>query len=378
MVPGTTPTHKLDPSAEPRRAGLRLDLPAISRYLGHGLLLALVLLVSWAFIPRDLPEPALGGQLEVEAQAVEASAEPATAAPSDSAGLLSAYVGAATAAGGDTQYLTRRSEPNTLRAMRDVLTLTVPQRSVRTSVLVYRVQAGDSVLAIAQKFGLQGDSLLWANDRLADNPDFLQIDQELNILPVDGAYHTVAAGETIESIATRYKVLPAAIYEYAANGLQAPYTLTVGQKIIIPGGVKPYVPRRVEAYSGPVPQDARKGTGNFGWPMNGYVSQGYYSWHRAIDIANAKGTRIAAADAGYVVTVQVSDTGYGRMVVVDHQNGYKTLYAHLSVISVDLGQSVNKGDLIGLCGSTGNSTGPHLHFEIMRNDVRTNPFNYLP
>jgi len=116
----------------------------------------------------------------------------------------------------------------------------------------------------------------------------------------------------------------------------------------------------------------------FAWPMNGLISQGYYSWHRAIDIAAAKGTRIVAADSGYVVTVQYSDTGYGRMVVVNHQNGYKTLYAHMSVINVELGQSVAKGELIGLCGSTGNSTGPHLHFEIMRQDVRLNPFIYLP
>jgi murein DD-endopeptidase MepM/ murein hydrolase activator NlpD len=87
---------------------------------------------------------------------------------------------------------------------------------------------------------------------------------------------------------------------------------------------------------------------------------------------------VVAADSGYVVTVQVSDAGYGRMIVIDHQNGLKTLYAHLSVINVEIGQSVAKGDLIGLCGSTGNSTGPHLHFEVMRQDVRANPFIYLP
>lgn len=372
----STPTAPNSTSTSPAQGGPRLDLPAVCRYVGHLAALVLVIAASWTFLPSSLPTPALGEQLEVAAQVSTSALAPDAAEPELSyAPALDTTI---TATGGDTQYLTRRSEPVTLRAMRDVLTLYVPQRSVRTSVLTYRVQAGDSVLAIAQKFGLQGDSLLWANDKLADNPDFLQIGQELNILPVDGAYHTVAAGETLESIATRYKVEPAVIYEYAANELEAPYAVTVGQKLIIPGGVKPYVPRRVEAYTGPVPAGARKGSGVFAWPMNGMISQGYYSWHRAIDIASAKGTRIVAADSGYVVTVQYSDTGYGRMIVVDHQNGFKTLYAHLSVINVELGQSVAKGELIGLCGSTGNSTGPHLHFEVMRQDVRLNPFIYLP
>jgi LysM repeat protein len=301
----------------------------------------------------------------------------AKAAESDAAALPDALV-APIASAADSQYLARRSEPVTLRVMRDVLTLNVPQRSVRTTVLVYRVQAGDSVLGIAQKFGLEGNSLLWANEKLADNPDFLQIDQELNILPVDGAYHTVAKGETLESIATRYKVDPAVIYEYSANSLEAPYTLTVGQKLIIPGGIKPYVPRRVVAYSGAVPKDARKGTGAFAWPMNGYISQGFWEGHRAIDIAGPKGTQIVASDSGFVINLQVSNTGYGRMIVIDHQNGYMTLYAHLSILYVEVGQSVGKGEVIGLCGATGNATGPHLHFEIMKNDARRNPLTLLP
>jgi len=245
-------------------------------------------------------------------------------------------------------------------------------------VITYKVQAGDSVLSIAEKFGLDGNSILWANDRLADNPDFLQIGQELIILPVDGAYHTVAKGETLASIAAKYKVDPEAISSYKGNELEPPYHLTAGQKLIIPGGVKPYVPKRVEVASAPVPQDAKRGTGTFVWPMSGQLSQRYWAGHLAIDIAAPKGRTIVAADSGYVSYVQVSNTGYGRMVLIDHGNGFQTRYAHLSVISVELGQSVGRGEPIGQCGSTGNSTGPHLHFEVIRGGSRLNPLNYLP
>jgi murein DD-endopeptidase MepM/ murein hydrolase activator NlpD len=249
---------------------------------------------------------------------------------------------------------------------------------VRTSVLVYEVQPNDTVTGIAEKFGLDPNSILWANEKLADNPDFLSIGQAVNILPVDGAYHTVAAAETIESIANKYKVDPSAITGYGGNHLTASYVLQVGQKLIIPGGVKPYVPKRVIAYTGPIPKNAKKGTGSFVWPMSGRITQWYWQGHKAIDIGAPTGTPIYAADSGYVVSAQTSTVGYGRMVVIDHGNGYQTLYAHMQMYFVEVGQSVSKGERIGLCDSTGNSTGPHLHFEIRRNGVNLNPMVYLP
>lgn len=275
-------------------------------------------------------------------------------------------------------FLSTESVPLTVRILRQTLPLGEPKRIVRTTVLKYRVQPGDTVLGIAQKFGLKGSTLLWANDRLADNPDFLSVGQELNILPVDGALHVVRPGETVESIARRYKVDPTAITGYVGNGLKEPYTLKVGQELIIPEGIKPYVPRRVFAYNGEVPQNAKKGSGQFVWPMSGYITQRYWQGHRAIDIGAPKGTPVVASDSGYVAVAQWSDVGYGRMIIIDHGNGYQTLYAHLSAYVVDHGQSVGKGQLIGLCGSTGNSTGPHLHFEIIQNGTRRNPLGYLP
>ena len=112
--------------------------------------------------------------------------------------------------------------------------------------------------------------------------------------------------------------------------------------------------------------------------MSGSISQGCWSGHVAIDIAAKSGTPIAAADSGYVAVLQSSRSGYGNMIVIDHGNGYQTRYAHLSAFYVEAGQSVGRGDTVGLCGSTGNSTGPHLHFEVIVNGVRYNPFNYLP
>jgi LysM repeat protein len=277
-----------------------------------------------------------------------------------------------------SRYLSSRAVPSTARVMRDPLPIGEPKREVRTSVFTYRVQEGDTVLGIAQKFGLEGNSLLWANEKLADNPDFLRLGQTLNILPVDGAYHTVAKGETLESIAQEYKVDPSTIASYAGNDLNLPYELKQGQKLIVPGGVKPYVPRRVVAYEGEIPQNAQKGTGSFAWPISGLITQKFWSGHRAIDIGAPRGTTIVAADSGYVIMAQHSDVGYGRMLIIDHGNGYQTLYAHLKAYFVEVGSSVAKGQLIGHCGTTGHSTGPHLHFEIIKNDVCRNPMIYLP
>ena len=147
---------------------------------------------------------------------------------------------------------------------------------------------------------------------------------------------------------------------------------------MVPGGTKPYVPRQVVAYSGPIPEDATTGSGSFGWPAAGQITQGYWDRHRAIDIGSWEGAPVIAADSGYVVAAGWDDGGYGRMVVIDHGNGFQTLYAHLQVYYVEVGSSVAKGQAIAEVGITGNSTGPHLHFEVRKNQVQRNPFGFLP
>jgi len=333
-----------------RVLALSHDLPFLSRWASHA---AIALLIA---------SIVLGGQIDwAWNQPVQASSLGADQPSMESDG--SSELGSRRG----QDYLTRAAVPKT----------TIPKR-VRTEVIVYTVQAGDTLLDIAERFGISGETIMWANGRMEENPDLLAIGQELILLPVSGVYHTVQENDTLVSIAARYKVEISAIIEYDGNDLEEPYDLEIGQKLIVPGGEKPYVPRRVFAYSGPVPEDATKGSGAFGWPVSGRITQKFWNGHRAIDIGAPQGMPIYAADSGYVAVAGWSDIGYGRMVIIDHGNNFQTLYAHMQVFYVEAGQSVGKGQKIGVVGSTGNSTGPHLHFEIILKGVRRNPLIYLP
>ncbi|OQA13803.1 MAG: Murein hydrolase activator NlpD precursor [Chloroflexi bacterium ADurb.Bin360] len=252
----------------------------------------------------------------------------------------------------------------------------IPERP-RLDIITYQVQPGETTESIATLFGLQPTTIMWSNPDLEKAPDLLKVGQNLTILPLDGVYHTVVEGDTLESIAEKYKVSVAEISECSFNALSLGPQLRPGSKLIVPGGTKPYEVRKVTTYTGPAPTDASS-DGSFMWPAGGYISQGYWYGHRAIDIANAVGVAIVASDGGYVSFSGWTDVGYGYLVVVDHGNGYQTYYAHLSNIFVTEGQVVGAGEIIGAMGSTGNSTGPHLHFEIRYQGYPTNPLIFLP
>ena len=268
--------------------------------------------------------------------------------------------------------------PSTFTLIRDAVPHTIIPDRPRLEVITYTVQSGDTVIDIAERFGLETDTIMWASGRLEDHPDLLQIGQVLTVLPLDGVYHTVQKGDTLAAIAKKYKVDMEAIAQSEYNGLEGQDELTVGQKIIVPGGKKPYVPLVVHAYVGKVPTGAVKGTGIFDWPVTGRITQNFWTSHKAIDIGAPTGRTVIAADSGYVATVGWSKYGYGNYIVIDHGNGFQTLYAHLSAVLVEVGQSVGKGGRIGSVGSTGRSTGPHLHFEIRYQGAQRNPFGYLP
>jgi murein DD-endopeptidase MepM/ murein hydrolase activator NlpD len=245
-------------------------------------------------------------------------------------------------------------------------------------VITYTVQPGDTVQSIAENFNLEPTTILWSNPKLEELPDLLRIGQEVVILPVDGVYHTVVEDDTLETIAEKYKVEVETITSLSFNSLRPPlYPIQEGMKLIVPGGTKPYVPRRVTSYSGPIPQGAR-GTGAFVWPVLGKITQWYWWGHRAIDIGAPTGSAVLASDGGYVAFVGWTDIGYGYLIILDHANGYSSYYAHLSQMYVMVGQQVERGQVIGAVGSTGNSTGPHLHLEIRYNGVEQNPLVYLP
>jgi len=258
---------------------------------------------------------------------------------------------------------------------------TTPE-TLRPEIMYYMVKAGDTVLGIASKFGLQPETLMWSNSFIEQNPDRLSIGDQLRILPVDGVLHVVSRGDTLSSIADEYATDMQAIVDYAANNIGGLNdTLSIGKEIVVPGGSKPFVATYVgasTAYSVARPPDALAGSGNFSWPTAGYISQGYWGGHPAVDVAGWLGAPVTAADGGYVVLASGGwNSGYGNYVIVDHGNGFTTLYAHLNSIFVSPGETVSKGQQVGTMGNTGNSTGPHLHFEIRYNDVPYNPSNYL-
>jgi len=248
-----------------------------------------------------------------------------------------------------------------------------------TEIVTYQVESGDTIYGIAAKFGLSPETIMWSNEALENNPDLLSVGQELVILPVDGVYHQVGSGDTIEGIAATFKANASDVLSYPLNNLDAQNpVIQPGQWVIVPGGSKPFTPRTVTAYTGPVPEDATAGTGSFGWPASGSIFQGYWSAHPGIDIAAWAGAPVQAADSGYVLAAGWDNTGYGYAVVIDHGNGFQTLYGHLQAYYVDAGDNVVQGQQVGEMGSSGNSTGPHLHFEVRQGTVQRNPVGFLP
>ena len=253
----------------------------------------------------------------------------------------------------------------------------VPDRPRRT-IITYIIAPGDTIGGVARRFHITPESIVWANDALENNVDFLKIGQEITIPPTSGVLHTVQNGDSVESIAKKYKADPTGIVALEANGLTPPYKLTFGQRIMVPGGEKPVVQKVQYGYSGATPTTSTRGTGQWQWPVAGYITQEFWSGHRAIDIGTRTGNAVWAADAGYVVFIGWDPYGYGNHIIVNHGNGFETLYAHLSAVLVRSGQSVRRGQVLGLAGSTGRSTGPHLHFEVRYLGVQRNPLNYLP
>ena len=245
----------------------------------------------------------------------------------------------------------------------------------------YRVQEGDTISLIADRFGISVDTIVWENNLKSVNA--IKVGQILNILPVTGVKYKVKRGETVNSIAKKHGVDAQNIVDYPFNSFvnDETFGLIAGQDLIIPDGVKPKEVteslvasrRTVQAIPGVV------GEGNFMWPTSGYISQNYFWYHKAIDIANKNSPAIVASQGGTVVTVATNSGGYGNYVVVDHGNGYQTLYAHMKngSIAVSLGQRVGQGQLLGTMGSTGRSTGIHLHFEVISSGGKINPLTVL-
>jgi murein DD-endopeptidase MepM/ murein hydrolase activator NlpD len=279
----------------------------------------------------------------------------------------------------------------------------VPTRP-RSEVMVYTVEEGDTLFGIAEKFGLKPETILWGNYFvLEDNPHNLRPGQELNILPVNGTFHRWSQGDGLNGVASFFNVTPEEIIDYPGNNLDreaigdwSQPNIQPGTWLIIPGGSRafvswsaPEIPRDnpgVAKVLGPgvcgAVADGAVGIGAFIWPANNQFLSGFDfnpgANHSGIDIDGETGDPVYAADNGVVVYAGWNNWGYGNVVVLNHGNGWQTLYAHLNSYNVGCGQSVYQGSPIGTIGSTGNSTGSHLHFEMMYNGVKVNPWDYLP
>lgn len=257
-------------------------------------------------------------------------------------------------------------------------------------ITTHVVGDGETLSSIAERYGINVGTILWEND--LDEKATLKPGTELSILPINGVRHKVARGETIYSIGKKYGLDSSQaqiIVDYPFNEFlnDETFELVTGQYIMVPDGVPPKKPNPTSTTSiasQPIrmTQTPDAGvvtaTGSFAWPASGIITQGYSFYHKAWDIANRAGGPILASDSGTVIGAGWLDGyGYGNRIMVDHGNGYITLYAHLSVVQVTTGQRVNRGDVIGQMGSTGRSTGTHLHFEIRSGGVILNPGQFL-
>ena len=289
----------------------------------------------------------------------------------------------------DDGTITRQALPQT----------TIPERS-RIGVLTYTVQSGDTVFGIAETFGLTPYTIYWANsETLEDNPHRLGVDMVLNILPTNGVYHVAAAGETVAGLAGEYSVEPEALYN-EWNELEQGQPLVAGMRLVIPGGEREFIawqlPRTVASTGTSANNRGRSGVcpgnpvglpgeGWFNWPTAGRRISGYYfrdarnPAHGGLDIGLSLGEPIYAAQGGVIIFAGWwGANGYGNMVVIDHLNGWRSWYAHLSQVNVICGQQVGMGGVIALGGSTGWSSGPHLHLEFRLDGVPYDPLAYLP
>ena len=268
--------------------------------------------------------------------------------------------------------------------------------NMRTEATTYTIQTGDSLYGIASKFDLEPETVLWANyDVLHDDAHNISVGDELIIPPADGIYVKWKESDQLQRLSDKYRVELHDVLAEPVNKLDIKNpVIEAGDFILFPGGyretaafnpvVYEYSPnsgvKKVIAGPGGCSWDYRQyGSGSFIWPSASHslVGNDFGAGHMGVDLATVEGGPIYAADSGTVVYSGPIGGGYGIMVMIDHGTGYSTLYAHLSGVAVGCGQGVSQGQLIGYGGSTGNSTGPHLHFEVRYGGGYVNPWQFL-
>jgi murein DD-endopeptidase MepM/ murein hydrolase activator NlpD len=292
--------------------------------------------------------------------------------------------------------------PGSAAVSRELVPYTVVSDRPPNRVITYTVLPGDTVTGIAEQFHLDRSTIYWGNlESLGTDVHMLSTGMNLYILPVDGVYHRADGQQTLQWIADHYLVSVESILESEYNSLQGFVPSDIpswGMRIVVPGGEGPKADWRspiievvdrsgrvVQAFMPNMPGSCGavsggSGTGTWVNPVpSGYlITSTFDDFHAGVDLANRIGTPILAADNGVVIFAgwTLDSWGYGAMVVLDH-GGWTTYYAHLSRVDVGCGQGVFQGAQVGLMGSTGRSTGPHLHYEMRWNHIPQNPAAYI-
>ena len=261
----------------------------------------------------------------------------------------------------------------------------------------YTIQPGDTVDSIAQAYGIDPNYIIWNNPHVSDNPNVLLVGATLVIPSTNGLVYNVTLGDNLNAIAASYGIDVNSIIGYAPNDLSSPDSVSEGMVLVLPGAVPPQPAATPEPEAPapaaadqpapdpqptpePQPQPAPQPSIGYIWPFVGNITTYFSGYHPGIDIDGYGnyGAPILAAASGTVVLTAYDDYGYGYHVIIQHDDGSQTQYAHLSDIWVTQGQYVNQGQAVGAMGSTGYSTGTHLMFNLYIGGVAVDPLQYLP
>lgn len=273
----------------------------------------------------------------------------------------------------------------------------------RTEMIEYTIVAGDTLFGIAEKFGLKPQTLLWSNRHiLGDDPHNIFPGVNILIPVMDGAVYKWNTGDGLNGVASFYNVTPDVIVDWPANNLNRASlgdfslpNIPEGTLLFVPGGVGEFTDW-LPNYTREQPAESSISGSACGIVTSGYVGSGPpFIWptsetyisgyqyspetnHRAIDIGGKIGNPIYAVDDGVIVYSNWNEHGYGNLIVVDHGNGWQSVYAHLDNYLNFCGDNVFRGQQIGMLGTTGNSSGPHLHFELRHTNYgAVNPWDFL-
>lgn len=257
-----------------------------------------------------------------------------------------------------------------------------PTGQKRTEVIYHTVLSGEVVGKIAEEYGLNVLTVLWANDLTSRS--YIRPGDKLAILPTNGVLHKVVSGDNLSKIAKLYEAKVEEIVKF--NRLQeGGADIVVGERLIVPDGRKP-APVYSSSYSSsfssiaaPPSSITAPAGSRYIWPTSVRRITQYYGWrHTGLDIAGPVGTPVYASRAGTVIRSQCGwNGGYGCYVILDHGGGITTLYGHNSQLYVDVGEEVVQGQTLAAMGSTGRSSGPHVHFEVRVGGARNNPLQYV-